>query len=74
MAGGGSKRKRRRQQKGVKKKKGRGTLTGMRSGFKNVTGAVTGTGAPSKKNSLIGTVVMVGLVLAAAALLYTKFR
>jgi len=72
MAGGGSKRKRRRLEKGSKKKKKGGTLTGMRSGFKNVTGAVTGTGPPSK-NSWMGTAVTVLLALAAGGLLYMKF-
>jgi hypothetical protein len=46
----------------------------MRSGFKNMTGGVTGVGETKKaKSSLLGTIVTVVLVLATAAILWRRF-
>jgi len=67
------KKRRKRGQQGPAKKGG--VLTGMRSGFKGVANTVTGQqpASKSKKSSILGTVVTVLLVLAAAALLWKRF-
>jgi hypothetical protein len=67
--------KRRRRGRPSAQKKG-GVLLGMRSGFKNVANKVTGQepANKSKKSSILGTVVTILLVAAAAALLWKRFR
>jgi hypothetical protein len=52
----------------------KGVLLGMRSGFKSVANSVVGADdKPGKKNTLLGTLVTVLLVIAAAAVLYRRF-
>ena len=66
-----SKKKRRGQDS---KKKGTGLMRGMRGGFKNAAGAVTGLedkSAKKKKNALVGTIVTIVLVaLVAVFMMY----
>ena len=71
----GQRKKRRKRGRPTAKKKG-GVLLGMRSGFKNVANTVTGQQpeTKSKKSSILGTVVTVLLVAAAAALLWKRFQ
>lgn len=72
---GKSKRKRRRRGGRSSKSGKSGVLLGMRSGFKNVAGAVTGTAEPKKgKSSWFGTAVLVLLVVAAAAFLFSRYH
>lgn len=71
-----AKRKKRRRRGAPSAKKKGGVLLGMRSGFKNVAHSVTGVGEeqPAKKSSVLGTLVTILLVAAAAALLFKRFH
>jgi hypothetical protein len=73
MAGGRKRAKKRRAQKS-KKGKGGGVMMGMRSGFKNVASSVTGAEPEGKKSSWVGTAITILLLVAAAALLFQRFR
>jgi hypothetical protein len=62
--------KKRRGRAGAARKRS-GVMLGMRRGFKTVASSVTGV-EPKKKSGTLGTVIMVALVLAAAALLFYR--
>jgi hypothetical protein len=66
-------RRKKRRRRGGGGKKG-GVMMGMRSGFKNLADNVTGSGArEQKKSSVLGTVVTIALVIAAAAFAWYRF-
>jgi|GEM_PF-5089047 len=63
----GKKARRRRSNKGRGKKRGGGIMVGMRSGFKDVANAVTGSEETSKKTNWIVTAL---LIIAAGVAVY----
>jgi hypothetical protein len=65
--------KRRRRSGGGGGKKG-GVMMGMRSGFKNVAGSVTGTGKPKakKKESWQSIALTIAVVIAAIVFFYYR--
>jgi hypothetical protein len=69
-----AKTRRKRRRRGGSGGKKAGVMMGMRSGFKNLADNVTGSGArEKKKSSVLGTVVTIALVIAAAAFAWYRF-
>jgi hypothetical protein len=74
MGKAGKPRKRRKRRRRGRSARAGGVLTGMRSGFKNVASAATGTGpAQQGKRSWVGTAITIVLLLAAVALIVAGF-